>query len=115
MIQLGPREVTLSPKQRQIAALVALGLTSRQIAVRIGWRSHTAVNQAISRIGTLIPGAGRARVRIAVWWTEQRRELCDLRPGKEVASVALSHDACTSPAQEPPLSCSPTYPKKDPP
>jgi FixJ family two-component response regulator len=60
--------VTLTPTQRQIAALVAAGFTSRQIAPRIGWRSWRAVDKEIARIGVEIPGYGKPRLRIALWW-----------------------------------------------
>ena len=57
----------LSPKEREVAALVAEGKTNKEIAVTTGLSAHTVkdyVANARRRLGL------EGRVALAVWWTE---------------------------------------------
>lgn len=56
-----------SPRELEIARLVAEGLTSAQIAGRIGW-TEGSVRVTVCRMGTKLDGQGTPRHRIARWW-----------------------------------------------
>jgi len=56
----------LTDRQREVAELVAEGLSNEQIAQRLGCRVNT-VRAHIAAIALRLPGDGKPRVRIAVW------------------------------------------------
>jgi DNA-binding CsgD family transcriptional regulator len=61
--------VSLTPRQLQVAALVAEGLTNRQIASRLGIEERSAeghVERIRQRLGV------RSRAQIASWWAGAR-------------------------------------------
>src|ERR671932_108269 len=60
----GPARVGLTPREREVAALVAQGLTNRQIASRLVISERTAefhVEQILNKLGV------HSRAQIAVW------------------------------------------------
>ncbi len=62
----------LSPRERQVASLVARGLTNREIAAELVIAERTAdtqVSNVLSKLGL------RTRAQIAAWATEQDRVL----------------------------------------
>lgn len=59
--------VRLSPREQQIAQLMAEGLSYGEIAVRIGWKGHN-VRTAAHRMASRLPGEGSPVVRILRWW-----------------------------------------------
>ncbi|MER7546153.1 alpha/beta fold hydrolase [Spirillospora sp. NPDC127506] len=61
----GPRPV-LTPRQREVAALVADGMSNRQIALRLGIRERSAEGH-VERIRHRLDVHSRAQ--IAAWWT----------------------------------------------
>ncbi|WP_433135985.1 alpha/beta fold hydrolase [Actinomadura nitritigenes] len=68
----GPRSVddVLTPRQLQVAALVADGLSNRQIARRLGIKERSAeghVERIRQRLGV------RSRAQIAAWWARRDR------------------------------------------
>jgi pimeloyl-ACP methyl ester carboxylesterase/DNA-binding CsgD family transcriptional regulator len=59
----------LTPRQREVAALVSLGLTNREIGERLGIDERSAeghVERIRLRLGV------RSRAQVAAWWTAQR-------------------------------------------
>lgn len=56
-----------SPRELEIAALVAEGLSSLKIAAALGWTEGT-VRVTICRMGWKLDGEGTPRHRIARWW-----------------------------------------------
>jgi DNA-binding CsgD family transcriptional regulator len=66
----GP-SATLTARQLQVAALVAGGLTNRQIAGRLGIEERSAeghVERIRKRLGV------RSRAQIATWWASAHRD-----------------------------------------
>ncbi len=64
LIALRPTPDALTPRQREIVALIAEGLTNGQIGRRLGITPGTAANHVeavLRRLGT------SSRVRVAVW------------------------------------------------
>lgn len=59
--------VPLSPRQRQVAEMVAHGHTNKAIAKALGLRYRT-VRQIVERVGAVIPGQPSARHKIIRWW-----------------------------------------------
>jgi DNA-binding NarL/FixJ family response regulator len=64
-------QTELSPRQRQVAAFVVLGLSNKAIAKRMGI-SLGSVKQYVQRICERIPGAGRGRPKIFAWWYQRK-------------------------------------------
>ncbi len=67
----GPKPPTLTPRQREVAALVADGLTNREIGVRLGIDERSAeghVERIRLRLGV------RSRAQVAAWWVAARSE-----------------------------------------
>jgi pimeloyl-ACP methyl ester carboxylesterase/DNA-binding CsgD family transcriptional regulator len=67
----GPKPPTLTPRQREVAALVADGLTNREIGVRLGIDERSAeghVERMRLRLGV------RSRAQVAAWWVAARSE-----------------------------------------
>jgi pimeloyl-ACP methyl ester carboxylesterase/DNA-binding CsgD family transcriptional regulator len=65
-----PANDVLTPRQLQVAALVADGLSNRQIARRLGIQERSAeghVERIRHRLGV------RSRAQIAAWWTRHNR------------------------------------------
>jgi DNA-binding NarL/FixJ family response regulator len=62
----------LTPKQAQIAALVAEGWTSREIAAAIGWANARTVQKQLDQIADRLPGGGTPREVIARWWHQSQ-------------------------------------------
>jgi pimeloyl-ACP methyl ester carboxylesterase/DNA-binding CsgD family transcriptional regulator len=65
----GPAAPTLTPRQREIAALVAEGLTNREIGVRLGIEERSAeghLERIRLRLGV------RSRAQVAAWWVASR-------------------------------------------
>lgn len=60
------RTVTLTPKQQEVAALVAAGLTNAQVARRLNCSVHT-VRAHLRVIALRLPGPQRLRYRIYEW------------------------------------------------
>jgi pimeloyl-ACP methyl ester carboxylesterase len=61
----GPKPATLTPRQAQVAALVAEGLTNREIGVRLGIDERSAeghLERIRLRLGV------RSRAQVAAWW-----------------------------------------------
>jgi non-specific serine/threonine protein kinase len=59
----------LTPREREVAALVARGLTSRQIAAELGLAERTVethVNRVLHKLGLT------SRTQIAVWLRSER-------------------------------------------
>ena len=65
-------QTDLSPRQRQVAALVVLGLSNKAIANRLELRP-ASVKKYVDRICRRIPGAGRGRPKIFAWWYGERK------------------------------------------
>jgi pimeloyl-ACP methyl ester carboxylesterase/DNA-binding CsgD family transcriptional regulator len=66
----GPANDVLTPRQLQVAALVADGLTNRQIARRLGIQERSAeghVERIRHRLGV------HSRTQIAAWWARHNR------------------------------------------
>lgn len=64
---------TLSPRERQVAGLVALGAPNREIAMRLGIAERTAENH-VEHILTKLGFNSRAQVAA---WAARRRPLAD--------------------------------------
>ena len=70
-----------TPRQRECAALLAEGLTPKEVAARLR-QSHSAVRQqlygnAATRFVGLYKRIGaRSRVDVAVWWLMEGRDGC---------------------------------------
>jgi DNA-binding CsgD family transcriptional regulator len=62
------RTVELTPRQLQVAALVADGLTNRQIAERLGIEERSAEGH-VERIRARL-GVG-SRAQVAAWWARR--------------------------------------------
>lgn len=60
----------LTPRQRQVGALVAAGLPNKEIAARLGIRAVSAKNHVYD-IGARVGVRGRAA--IAAWWVAQQQ------------------------------------------
>ena len=58
----------LTPREREVAALVGQGLTNREIATRLTITEHTAENHVVHILNKL---GVRSRVQIATWATAQ--------------------------------------------
>lgn len=65
--------IEMTPRQRQVAELLASGLTREQVAARLGVSVNT-VRAHIAMIGLRLPGDGALRVRITRWVMQQRPE-----------------------------------------
>jgi non-specific serine/threonine protein kinase len=63
-----PAATPLTPRQREVAALVGQGLTNREIAARLTITEHTAENHIVNILNKL---GVRSRVQIATWATTQ--------------------------------------------
>lgn len=63
-----PRPPELTPRQREVAALVSLGLTNREIGERLGIEERSAEGH-VERIRTRL--GVRSRAEVAAWWTAQ--------------------------------------------
>jgi DNA-binding NarL/FixJ family response regulator len=59
---------SLSPREREVAALVALGLTNRQVAAELAI-SPATVERHVANI--LVKLGGRSRAQVAAWAVEQ--------------------------------------------
>lgn len=59
--------MTLTPRQMEIAGLVAQGLSSKAIASETGLSVDT-VNDHIKNAAVRIPGSGRPRMKLAIWF-----------------------------------------------
>jgi DNA-binding NarL/FixJ family response regulator len=57
----------LSPRQTEVAALVAEGMSSKAIGNELGL-SHRTVQEYIYRISRRLPGKGPPRWRIMAWY-----------------------------------------------
>lgn len=66
-----PSVVRLSPRELEIARLMAEGLSYSEIAARIGW-TPDSVRVAAKRLGARLPGDGSPVVRILRWWFSAR-------------------------------------------
>lgn len=67
----GPTPPTLTPRQREVAALVADGLTNREIGERLGIDERSAeghLERIRLRLGV------RSRAQVAAWWVASSRE-----------------------------------------
>ena len=65
---LRPRDTDLTPRESEVAALVARGLTNRQIAVRLVISERTAD----SHVGNILGKLGfTSRAQVAAWAVEQ--------------------------------------------
>jgi pimeloyl-ACP methyl ester carboxylesterase/DNA-binding CsgD family transcriptional regulator len=67
----GPTPPTLTPRQREVAALVAEGLTNREIGERLGIDERSAeghLERIRLRLGV------RSRAQVAAWWVASSRE-----------------------------------------
>jgi DNA-binding CsgD family transcriptional regulator len=61
----GPASPTLTPRQREVAALVAEGLTNREIGARLSIEERSAeghLERIRLRLGV------RSRAQVAAWW-----------------------------------------------
>ena len=68
----------LTPRLREVAQLVAEGLTDKQIAGRLGLEYNTArVHVAAVAFRLKIPGGNNTRVLIARWWWRQHPDFPD--------------------------------------
>lgn len=76
MPRRAPRFSMLTPREREVARLVALHHTNAEIAQELGI-APTTVAGYVQRIGRLIPGRGSPKSRIAVW---VEREIGPLEP-----------------------------------
>jgi pimeloyl-ACP methyl ester carboxylesterase/DNA-binding CsgD family transcriptional regulator len=67
----GPKPPTLTPRQREVAALVADGLTNREIGARLGIEERSAEGH-LERIRLRLDL--RSRAQVAAWWVATRAE-----------------------------------------
>jgi DNA-binding CsgD family transcriptional regulator len=67
----------LAPREREVAALVARGLTNRQIAAALGISPRTAENHVKHILAKL---GARSRARIAAWAAAQGRPAAEPLP-----------------------------------
>jgi pimeloyl-ACP methyl ester carboxylesterase len=67
----GPKPPTLTPRQREVAALVAEGLTNREIGERLGIDERSAEGH-LERIRLRLDL--RSRAQVAAWWVAASRE-----------------------------------------
>jgi pimeloyl-ACP methyl ester carboxylesterase/DNA-binding CsgD family transcriptional regulator len=67
----GPQPPTLTPRQREVAALVAEGLTNREIGERLGIDERSAEGH-LERIRLRLDL--RSRAQVAAWWVASSRE-----------------------------------------
>lgn len=61
----------LTPRQREVLALVATGCTNAEIAARLGIEAETVnshLKRAYERLGIAGP---QGRIQAAVWWTQR--------------------------------------------
>ncbi len=65
--------MTLSPRQQQIAALLAEGMTAKGVGRTLGISRDTVWVQ-VKRAARRIPGEGSARIRLVRWLTIYREE-----------------------------------------
>ena len=68
--------MTLSPKELQLLAYVASGLSSKEIAREIGLRSHRDVQDRLCNIYRKLGLSGQSckRARAAVWYVKNGRQ-----------------------------------------
>lgn len=68
----------LTPRLRDVAELVAEGLTDKQIAARLGIGYNTArIHVAAVAFRLKIPGGNNTRVLIARWWWRHHPDFPD--------------------------------------
>ncbi|HET7271287.1 MAG TPA: tetratricopeptide repeat protein, partial [Rubrobacter sp.] len=65
----GVRADELTPREREVAVLVARGLTNRQVSISLGISERTAANHVAKILGKL---GLRSRAQIASWATEHQ-------------------------------------------
>lgn len=63
----------LTPREETIAELVADQRTNREIAHVLGISIYS-VRTYIERIAVKLPGRGKPKQRIAVWWHDRKRK-----------------------------------------
>lgn len=63
--------VHLSPREREIARLMADGYSYSEIAAAFGWKAQS-VRLAAHRISERLPGKGPPMLRILVWEFQRR-------------------------------------------
>jgi non-specific serine/threonine protein kinase len=57
----------LTPRQREIAALVARGYTNKQIGTTLGLSRQT-VETHVKQAAASVPGGGKPRHRLTLWF-----------------------------------------------
>lgn len=67
-----PRAINLTPRLREVAALVSEGLTIEQIGLHLGISRYTAKFH-ITKLGEMINKPGM--VNIAVWWVTGGKDI----------------------------------------
>ena len=70
-----PPPVALTPREQEVATLVARGFTNRQIAANLSISEHTAathVRRILKKLGL------RSRAELAAWVSEQQLSSSDL-------------------------------------
>ena len=69
-----PRPSVLTPRERQVARLIAEGNTAPEIGAELGI-AETTVRGYIQQIARVVTGRGPPMRRIAMWYREESREL----------------------------------------
>jgi DNA-binding CsgD family transcriptional regulator len=77
---------SLTPREREVVELVAEHKTAKEIARELGI-AVTTVRGYIGRIGRVIPGRGRPKERILVWWHKQVGERSSHRRDEDGPAV----------------------------